>query len=92
MEKKPRVSLASQASRLGRPREGQAQKRWLDRVLTTLVRFALGRSTEMDRARLLAALALLEHIERTESNSDPKEEETWQDDDSTSPDEPFEEG
>lgn len=91
MEKKPRVSLASQASRLAVPREGQAQKRWLDRTLASLVRSALKKDSPMDRARLLGALAILEHTERLESNSD-QEEQQWQDDDSTSPDEPFEEG
>jgi len=49
---------------------------WIDRTLASLIRVVLKKDGDspMDLARLLGALAVLEHAERTESLSDQEED------------------
>jgi len=69
MRVKSSMSNASLASRPRSPRGSQARIAWIERVLPPLIRLVLGRGTDMDRAKLLTCLAVLDATTPNESNS-----------------------
>jgi len=69
MKVKTSMSNASLASRPRAPRGSQARIAWLERVIVPLIRLVLGRGTDMDRAKLLTCLAVLDATPQPESNS-----------------------
>jgi len=74
MKVKSSMTNASQASRLRLPRGSQARIAWLERALTSAIRILLERADQMDRVRLLTALAVLEATQPSESNSDKEDD------------------
>jgi len=74
MKVKSSMSNASLASRQRLPRGSQARITWLERALTSAIRILLEREDQMDRPRLLTALAVLEHTQGTESNSNQEDD------------------
>jgi len=69
MKVKSSMTNASLASRQRLPRGSQARITWLERALTSAIRILLEREDQMDRVRLLTALAVLEATQSNESNS-----------------------